>query len=1079
MRPSDILYLLLIPLIGADALRVTMNKPFIEAMREEDVTIPCDISDFEPGRTITVLWSRILNGSKIDVYDNIPGSLNTNRPGAFMVESEIKKGNAELHILRVQFSDEGEYTCTVIVTPDKAEGKSALEVSARPSATLTPGDISIELGTEKSVLCEVTNFYPQLVVIRWVRHSKDPPGCVALDRGTCTSVPATNGDKTFNVTSHLTLNPTRGDDGNKYSCIVTHRSLDTELVRNFTLTVTEREDNTGAVIGAVIGTLISTLLLVAAVLFYFTRFKKDPPILSEIMGNKEIIDMTRTTLTCQIMNFRPNDIKISVRLRRGEEMRIIHSWRSRDHTPPALMTRDSNTGGDPVIIDVDEHQGLINGAVNHEERPLQIEMVPVIKPRRFGSFICECSIPITPSIEDNGSELSVEVSHPALTSPVCVRRRLNVIGVAPKLLTIMAPECLIHDEMVTLTCPINGFKPRALSIIWLKKDQNNQETELVTCDSTGTIIQNNKYLHNVKEIEHDDKSYSLLSALRMKPNVYEDEGVKYICRTHHPATRRTAEQELDMEVTARPVLDNIQKTQTTVSVGDQMDLSCRIHSFYPARIQVTWYKEDGTQLPSRTSDPLSEGSNLCYVTSTMNFKPTIKDVGKIFRCQVQHDSLVEPKSVTWTLTDLISAGSVSDIKCHPEDPEIGKPVTLSCMISDMCLNSYETRWHLRGSRVDSKICKNYIQEDPESGMSSGPAELTLTPTIEHHGAEFRLDVIKMTETVKKYFTMSLRGIPILSKISSDPNNPSYGRPLTLRCNVIGCRREDIMVDWLENDKQLERHRATVTVEKESLSCVLNITPTAEDYGKHYTCSVTHKDITEPIRKQICLSLPDKPPSLSDIIAQPARPEVGKETSLTATISGFSPREIQVRWYKGFSTFPSNAVTSSDLRIGADSLYTCSSTLRFTPERSDHNTSIRCEVTHTVTKSIREKHYNLRLAGEPDPVDGSRKTSQSPKDEKRFEIRGIECVTERPRVGEEVTLRCNVGGCDEDDSMFSWYKGIFPIDGEMENRNLEDGSGSFSTVTFKAEESDRNCTIRFEACYNYQTIEGTFTLTLEE
>ncbi|XP_075043673.1 uncharacterized protein LOC142103528 [Mixophyes fleayi] len=1076
MRPSDILYLLLIPLIGAGALRVTMNKPFIGALREEDVTIPCDIADIVSGRTVAVQWTRTWDGNTTSVYDHFPGRVMAYRPGAIMVESEVERGNAELHIPRVQFSDEGEYTCTVIVTPNEAKGKSTLEVSARPSATLTPGDIGIELGTEKSVMCEVINFYPQSAVIRWVRHNKDPPGYVAFDGGTCTSDPATNKYNTFNVTSHLTLNPTTKDDGNKYSCIVTHRSLETELVRTFTLTVTEREDNTGAVIGAVIGTLISTLLLVAAVLFYFARFKKDPPILSEIMGNKEIIDMTRTTLTCQIMNFRPNDIEISVRLRRGEEMRIIHSWRSRDHTPPALMARDSNTGGDPVIIDVDEHQGLIDGAVNHEERPLQIEMAPVIKPRRFGSFICECSIHITPSIEDNGSELSVEVSHPALTSPVCVRRRLNVIGVAPKLLTIMAPECLIHDEMVTLTCPINGFKPRALSIIWLKKDQNNQETELVTCDSTGTIIQNNKYLHNVKEIEHDDKSYSLLSALRMKPNVSDDQGVKYICRTHHPATRRTAEQELDMEVTARPVLDNIQKTQTTVSVGDHMDLSCRIHSFYPARIQVTWYKEDGTQLPSRTSDPLSEESNLCYVTSTMKLKPTIKDVGKIFRCQVQHDSLVEPKSVKWTLTDLISAPTISDIKCHPEDPEIGKQVTLSCAIRDIYSKDCGLQWYKGLERLQHT---DKIQQDPESGMFSGTTELTITPNICDQGIDFHMEITPHTKTMKKTFILKLKGIPILSQISSDPNNPSYGRPLTLRCNVIGCRREDITVDWLENDKQLERHRATVTVEKDSLSCVLNITPTAEDYGKHYTCSVTHKDIAEPVRKQIYLTFPDKPPSLSDIIAQPARPEVGKETSLTTTISGFSPRDIQVRWFKGFSTFPDNAVTSSDLRIGADSLYTCNSTLRFTPERSDHNTSIRCEVTHTVTKLIREKHYKLPLAGDPDPVDRSRKTAPSPRDERKFEIRGIECVTERPRVGEEVTLRCNVGGCDEDDSMFSWYKGIFPIDGEMENRNLEDGSGSFSTITFKAEESDRNCTIRFEACYNYHTIEGTFTLTLVE
>ncbi|XP_063800155.1 uncharacterized protein LOC134968589 isoform X2 [Pseudophryne corroboree] len=1073
MRTPNILYILLVYLTGADALRVTMSRPRTEALREEDVTIPCDISDVRAGGKIAVQWTRKWNQIITTVYPNIPGSVHSYRAGSYVVESELEKGNAELHIPSVQFSDEGEYNCSAFVTPDKVTGTSVLQVSARPSASLTPRDISVLLGTERTVMCAATNFYPQPVTIRWFRHNKGSPGCVALDRGICTADPVTNGDDTFNVTSHLTLHPTSmDDDGNEYSCTVSHRSLQMDLGNNFTLTVTEQEDNIGAVVGAVIGTLISTLLLVSGIFLYWKLFEKDPPILSEISGNEQMIDMARTTLTCQITGFRPNDIKISVRLRRGETRMDIHTWKSRDHIPPARMTRDDSTGGDRVVIDVEEQQGLVNGAANHQERPLQLELVPVIKTSRLGTSSCQCSIHITPSFADNGAELSVHVEHPALRSPISVQRTLNVIGVAPKLLTIMSPERLIHDEPVTLTCPINGYKPRALSITWLRKDQS-QETELVTRDGTGTRILDNRYSHTAQEIEHDDKSYSCISALRIKPNLTEDHGVKYICRTHHPATGQTAEQILDMEVTARPVLDTIQRTQNSLSVGDQMDLSCRIHSFSPSQITVTWYMEDENVIPSHTSNVLTEPNGLFYVTSTMEFHPTIKDAGKRFRCEVLHDSLVEPRYITYTLCGLMSAPSVSEITCDPVYPEIGKPVTLSCTVSDLYPKEYGVRWYMSGSVFTSGERKENIQQDQESGIFSGTLELTLTPTTEHHGAEFRLDFIREHKTVKKTFVMNLKGNPILRKITSDPNKASYGKPLTLRCSVTGCKRGDITVDWLEDNKTLGRHRRTaaqVSVEVDTIHCTLTITPTAEDYRRIFMCSVKQKDTPTAFSEKICLTLPDIPPSLSTIVVHPAMPKAGKDVSLTTTISGFSPKDIIVRWYKGFSTFPNSAETSSDLRIGEDSLYTCSSTLRFTPEQSDHNTSIRCEVTHAVTKTVRQIHYDLCLTGVPDPVVGSRHSSQRPRAERKpFTIRGIECLTDSPRVGDDVTLRCNVDGCNADDCEFSWYNGAYPIEGNTENGDLEDGSGSFSTVTFTAEKSDRSCTVRYTHVPSISTI----------
>ncbi|CAI9537433.1 unnamed protein product [Staurois parvus] len=250
-----------------------------------------------------------------------------------METTKIQYGSAELHIPRAQFSDEGQYSCRVINTPKQDLGTSTLQVSVPPSACVTPNDLTIESGTEKTVMCEVHTFYPKDVSIRWGQYRKGSSDCELLELWTCVKNVLINSDGTYSVTSLLTLNPKKEDDGNTYSCIISHRSLRIELSRNLTLTVTERGDNAGAIITAVVLTILCTLFLGLLAFLYFRFVKKDPPTLSEITGNNELIDMNRTTLTCQIMDFRPNDIEIFVCIRRSEEqeMRTIYTWRSGGH----------------------------------------------------------------------------------------------------------------------------------------------------------------------------------------------------------------------------------------------------------------------------------------------------------------------------------------------------------------------------------------------------------------------------------------------------------------------------------------------------------------------------------------------------------------------------------------------------------------------------------------------------------------------------------------------------------------------------------------------------------------------------
>ncbi|XP_040265564.1 uncharacterized protein LOC120980494 isoform X2 [Bufo bufo] len=1064
---------LLIIVLTADGLIVTMKAPLISAMRDENVTIPCEFSDFIPGRTMNVQWIKSQNGNKTEVFRYIPGRPQAFRPGSYMgEESEIQRGNAALHIPRVQFSDDGEYICGVVVTPDYKEGRSTLEVSAVPSAALIPGDaITVELGNEKVVSCDISNFYPEDITIRWVQNEKDSTKCVVLNKGTCTGDSVINTDGTFSTSSQLTLYPTMEDDGYKYSCVVKHRSLQQDLMKNFTLRVTEREDNSREVAAAVICTILGMAVLLSAVLLYYQVLKKEPPSVSEITGGDPLIDMSRTTLTCHITNFKPNDLKISLCLkRRGGEMKEVHTWRSRD-----------------LMMDDVEQQRLMNGDVNPTQRPLELEMTADIKPdrsrllrciswRRLSTYSCQCSIHITPSFsEDNGAEFSVRVSHPALTEPSSQQRTLRVTGVAPRLLKIFSPPYMTHGEPMTLACPINGFKSKTLEITWLKKDKEDQETEIVRWPSDDrTDVKND--VHNVIESEHDDKSYSILSTLKVKPTVNCDDGVKYICRTFHPVTNQSAEQALVMAVTAVPVLDPIQQAKDKLHVREEMNLTCKIHSFYPAPIEVTWCTEDGVVLTSTLSDPLPDLAGLYQVTSSMIYCPTMKDLKKTFTCGVRHGSTEATRKTTWKLEDLISKPTVSDISCIPPSPEPGTSVTLSCDVSDLYSTDFTVLWF----RNNQKISEKTFQPDPESGAYRGTVEVNYPVTDDFYEQEIRMELNDSKQIIERKFRLTLAGSPVLSDITSEPSDPRYGQSVTLRCKVTNANPKDVEVKWLKSDKPLESGQGVakqIPEEDGSVSCSLQITATALDCAKAYTCSVKPKNMTATLRKTHYIKLPDKAPKFSDINVQPERPVAGKEATFTVTIFGFTP-DIRVKWYKGFDPFPSDFVTTSDPQIGKDSLCTCSSSLRFTPQDKDHGAVIRCEVAHSVTKKLYEQMCTLRLSGRTSGGNLPLSTPHSGHLKPPLKTNGIQCLTENPRVGGKVTLTCYVDGCDADHSEFSWRKGLFPIDSGIENRTLEDGSGSFSTVTFTAQETDRDCTMICEVNYNFQIQEEHFTLKLQ-
>ncbi|KAM4723194.1 natural cytotoxicity triggering receptor 3 ligand 1 [Rhinophrynus dorsalis] len=1064
-----------------------MNGSGIKTLRDQDVVIPCEITEYGDQKinikSVSVQWIRKLpDGSTKNVYMFDSRTHQSYRPGSNITDSELIKGNAGLHIPKIQFSDEGEYHCIVFYTPNKAQGKTVLKVMAQPTTTLTPNEVSVEVGTEKSVTCEASGFYPQTIKIWWVEHLS-PSRYVTLEKNTCTETAVTNTDETLNVTSHLTLNPSLEDDGKLYSCIVEHGSLKKEQVLDFILSVKEPDDKGRVILVSIVVTAVIILIIFIFVGGYLKFLKTEPPTVSQITGNEHLIHMNKATLSCQITGFRPKPIEITVCLKRsGKPLEEIDTWSDEKQRQDNKSNIPSD---DHMNIETEKVRMLRNSetaANSRSHKPLQIETNADVKSSHYRMYNCPCSIHITPNIdEDNEAEFIIQVKHAALKAPIYVSCPLKVIGVHPKLSRIVPPLRILHEEPLTLTCPINGFKPKPLSITWLKVDSFGHKTELLTCKTNEinySISDNSsKYSHNLSMNEHEDHSYSCLSVLIFKPKIKEDDGTKYICRTYHPSTDKHANQEMDMLVSAVPELDPIQNTQEVVYVGDNIDLSCKIHSFFPQPLDVMWYKND-EPLPFNNDEVLIEANGLLYFKSRLTYTPTVKDLGKEFRCEVKHQSLGNPKQVAWKLANLIATPNVNNIQCDPNVPECNTSAKLSCRITGFYPEHCMIRWYRGILNISTEYDQVDTQQDTASGLFYRTAQLQITPSIKDHETEFRIEVTHCKKTITRTFYIKLKGLPNVQDIRCDKTFPKYGDPVTLCCSVDGCNPDVMSAEWQENNIPIKRYMTPEKcVNNGIVSFLLKLTPTAEHHGKLIACLVKHKDMAEPIRKNISLKLPEKAPNLSEITVHPANPEVNREVCFKISISGFAPKDLQVEWFKSFTKFTGD-IENSKPEIEKDGLYSCTSKLRLTLTEDHYNMPIRCVITHTASKKTQEKRFILSLKGSSCGPSGNA-ANISPiirpaNEKKQIQTTGIQCLTVAPRMGQPVTLSCSIPGWDVNDGFFTWYNGIFPVDeDQIENANQTDGC--ISKVTFTPESKDSN--IKFEATFNFETIEENYNLKL--
>ncbi|XP_029356990.1 natural cytotoxicity triggering receptor 3 ligand 1-like [Echeneis naucrates] len=207
-----------------------------------DVTVSClfdALNQLVEWSALTVEWNMVdKHAQKNMVYTFEDGKAHVSRDNSVVDRNGLLRSNASLLLRNVTVADEGLYTCRVI-TPVVHIESTSLEVLARPSVLL-PEKAAVIEGEEKTILCDITGFYPEKLAVTWYIQNEShivQAGSSPLSH-VCTEMAVNNPDSTFNIRSSITLHSSAVKSGGiKIICQVDHSTYISPYSKSVTLTL--------------------------------------------------------------------------------------------------------------------------------------------------------------------------------------------------------------------------------------------------------------------------------------------------------------------------------------------------------------------------------------------------------------------------------------------------------------------------------------------------------------------------------------------------------------------------------------------------------------------------------------------------------------------------------------------------------------------------------------------------------------------------------------------------------------------------------------------------------------------------
>ncbi|XP_068947185.1 uncharacterized protein [Petaurus breviceps papuanus] len=599
-----------------------------------NVTIPCLLSGYGSSPLnlsfIGVRWylERWNSTNEDKIFEYNGGKWTQVRPGASISMSELRKGDASLHLPHIQLQEGGKYRCDIIIPPSLVQGTARLDVMAQPSSILLPPEITVTEKKAYTLKCTVTEYYPEPVYITWM---KVLPGMQSLNvetfEGNSTNS-IRNSDGTFNATSSFVLHPVLEDNGTIYQCVVAHKSL-------------------------LIPLQSSTILIVTA----------HPS--SNLLPQETVVEEKKVyTGECTMAGFRLQSVLIF--------------W--------------ENVVQGTHSLDVDNSEYIYKSSIWNN----------------YGTFNATSSFILFPTLEDNASAyLCVDKSLliplqnittwtvSGLTSNtvwmiiVCILLILVIclgvfvwVGffrkVAPVLCPLPATEYVKHQEPKTFHFVIWQYRPKPLTLkFFLKIHPKSEEELLISWRTQGMEREENS--EAMKLMETQARFTLTAEAQDLKHNFFGVSGsltlisdlaafteADLLLQVEHSALKIPLRQKIHLKVIAQPKLKKIRCSSDHPQPGESVTLTCRIHSFFPRAVRVSWYKDNRPMLEgieTSEAETLEDGL-LCSCISKLKFSLQMDDIGKKFICEAEVEG-GEPVQRHWVLQECYN-NNVIEAKCDSE-----------------------------------------------------------------------------------------------------------------------------------------------------------------------------------------------------------------------------------------------------------------------------------------------------------------------------------------------------------------------------------------------------------------------------
>ncbi|XP_077303675.1 uncharacterized protein LOC143923729 isoform X8 [Lithobates pipiens] len=587
---------------------------------------------------------------------------------------------------------------------------------------------------------------------------------------------------------------------------------------------------------------------------FLSRPEVEMKTISKLFVNKQ------TQLVCTISNFYPDNLTVEWFKKEKGKQELVH------------------------IVNSEKYK-ITNSKSQHPDK----------------TFTCTELLEVTPSPEDQGSEVICKVSHPSLEEPIeKTTGPLHVLAKPEIQQSIQLPINASGDIMASFR--LSSFYPKDINVTWMygPTQEQKQSTEAISDNPDGT--------------------FTVTSQCTIPGNLCENPQFRVRVAWNHPSMGSPEYREIslqDPDFPWRPKIKGI--TPFILQLHQEVTVRCTISGYFSNNLTVTWIEKKGNAVTDCTQnrhnytisdirhERMADNSYQC--SPSLSFTPISDKEDLEFICRVEHPSLEHPIERSTGPPRVNVAPQETDIKVTPSESD---RVLCSLILRMFYPQNIDIKW----SNVKLNIpilpsTKKIIQTNDEK-LFDAVSECV----IPWKSLESSVRVTWTHDSLKEPGHRDLRitDLPWHPHIEElNLSDLKLNTESKIQVKISGYFPEDLTVEW--NMKKtgtgglvavdINKYKSEIGGHQRqsdnTYSCTASLlfTPTLpEDQRSEFICKVQHPSLEQPIERRIGpLQITVAPQMI-----EPVRFSLSDsgEVRCSLTLKRFYPPDIKIRWSAGES-----------------------------------------------------------------------------------------------------------------------------------------------------------------------------------